>query len=196
MRWSRCAVSKISGRRTSRRRKPAVERASAASATATDISTSARSIKLETISIRNGPLPKLGRAASRAPIIAVYHCAASSTVRVKTPMVSSVSDCNFTPLRGTRPKVGLNPTTPQYAAGRMIEPAVCVPNASRTMPAATAAAEPEDEPPGVCSRFWGFRVLAGWLAANSVVAVLPIMTAPAALASPTHAASSVAMLPA
>ena len=33
----------------------------------------------------------------------------------------------------------------------MTEPLVCDPTASGTMPAATAAAEPEDEPPGVCS---------------------------------------------
>ena len=32
-----------------------------------------------------------------------------------------------------------------------MDPAVCVPNASGTMPAATAAAEPLDEPPGVCA---------------------------------------------
>ena len=47
------------------------------------------------------------------------------------------------------PKLGFMPTTPQKAAGRMIEPTVCVPSASGTMPAATATAEPLDEPPGV-----------------------------------------------
>ena len=37
--------------------------------------------------------------------------------------------------------------------------AVCDPVAIGTIPAATAAAEPEDEPPGVCSRLCGLRVL-------------------------------------
>ena len=40
------------------------------------------------------------------------------------------------------PCVGLNPTTPQNAAGRITEPLVCEPMAPGTMPAATAAAEP------------------------------------------------------
>jgi len=51
--------------------------------------------------------------------------------------------------------------TPQNAAGRMIEPLVCEPSASGTMAAATAAAEPDDEPPGVRSGSRGLRVLPG-----------------------------------
>ena len=47
------------------------------------------------------------------------------------------------------------------AAGRIIEPLVCEPIASGTMPAATAAAEPEDEPPGVRVTSRGLRVLPG-----------------------------------
>ena len=43
----------------------------------------------------------------------------------------------------------------------MIEPPVCVPIAPRHIPQATAAAEPLDEPPGVCSRFQGLRVTGG-----------------------------------
>ena len=50
---------------------------------------------------------------------------------------------------------------PQKAAGRTSEPAVCEPNASGTMPSATAAADPLDEPPGVASRSSGLRVLPG-----------------------------------
>ena len=42
-----------------------------------------------------------------------------------------------------------------------MEPTVCDPNARRTMPAATAAAEPMLEPPGVCSRFQGLVVEPG-----------------------------------
>ena len=44
---------------------------------------------------------------------------------------------------------------------RITEPAVWLPSASGTMPAPTAAAEPLDEPPGVCSALCGLRVLPG-----------------------------------
>ena len=57
------------------------------------------------------------------------------------------------------------------------------------MPQATAAAEPLDEPPGVCPRFHGLRVPRGSAAANSVVTVLPMMTAPAWRSAETQAAS-------
>ena len=43
----------------------------------------------------------------------------------------------------------------------MTEPLVWVPIASGTMRAATAAAEPLEEPPGVCSGLCGLRVLPG-----------------------------------
>src|SRR5258707_12242655 len=79
---------------------------------------------------------------------------------------------------------------PQYAAGRITEPAVCVPKASGTMPSATAAAEPLDEPPGVCAGLCGLAVLPAVKQANSVVTVLPSTTAPAARASATQAASA------
>jgi hypothetical protein len=61
-------------------------------------------------------------------------------------------------VRGIAPKLGLNPTMPLKAAGRITDPSVCEPSASGTMPAATAAAEPEDDPPGVCSAFQGLTV--------------------------------------
>jgi len=69
---------------------------------------------------------------------------------------------------------------PQKAAGRITEPLVWVPRAPATNPAATAAAEPLEEPPGVCTLFHGLRVLAGTMNAASVVTVLPSMMAPAA----------------
>ena len=43
----------------------------------------------------------------------------------------------------------------------MTDPLVWLPSASGTMPAATAAADPLDEPPGVCAGLWGLRVLPG-----------------------------------
>jgi len=40
----------------------------------------------------------------------------------------------------------------------MMDPAVWLPTASGTMPQATAAAEPLDDPPGVCAGFQGLAV--------------------------------------
>ncbi len=72
----------------------------------------------------------------------------------------------------------------------MVEPAVWLPSASGTMPAPTAAAEPLEEPPGVCSGLCGLRVLPGEKYAHSVVTVLPRITAPAARSIATTAASA------
>src|SRR6267143_102367 len=71
----------------------------------------------------------------------------------------------------------------------MMEPPVWLPTASGTMPAATAAAEPLEEPPGVWPGWCGLRVLPGVRVANSVVTVLPMMTAPAARRRSVTAAS-------
>src|SRR3569623_3324093 len=80
---------------------------------------------------------------------------------------------------------------PQYAAGRITDPCVCVPSASGTISAATAAAEPLDEPPGVNASFHGLTVAPGLRHANSVVTVLPIIDAPAARKrATTHASRS------
>src|ERR1700752_5062716 len=57
------------------------------------------------------------------------------------------------------------------------------------MPAGTDAADPLDEPPGGCAVFHGLRVARGSDAANSVVTVLPRMTAPASRNARTLAAS-------
>jgi hypothetical protein len=57
--------------------------------------------------------------------------------------------------------VGFSPNTPQKEAGRTTDPAVCVPSATGTMPSATAAAEPLDDPPGVLRGSSGLTVLPG-----------------------------------
>jgi hypothetical protein len=46
--------------------------------------------------------------------------------------------------------------TPQNEAGMRIDPPVSEPIASGTTPAATAAPEPEEDPPVMHSRLWGF----------------------------------------
>ena len=79
---------------------------------------------------------------------------------------------------------------PQNAAGRTREPAVWLPKASGTIADPTAAADPLDDPPGVCPASCGFRVFPGVKVANSVLTVFPIRTAPAARMAATHAASA------
>ena len=61
------------------------------------------------------------------------------------------------PARERRPYVGLKPEIPHSAAGWRTEPPVSEPSASGTSPAATAAAQPLDEPPGVRSGSQGLR---------------------------------------
>src|SRR5499427_10186834 len=106
--------------------------------------------------------------------------AAAATVVAKPPSWSSVWLSVRTPSRGIAPKLGLKPTTPQKAAGRMIEPAVWVPVASGSIPAATAAADPIEEPPGVREGSHGLVVGPGVAEASSAVTVLPTTTPPAA----------------
>ncbi|CAB4655246.1 unannotated protein [freshwater metagenome] len=54
------------------------------------------------------------------------------------------------PCVGTRPTVGLIPTQPLREAGQIIEPSVSVPTAKVIKPAATAAPDPDEEPPALC----------------------------------------------
>ena len=71
----------------------------------------------------------------------------------------SKDEANATkPYLETKPYVGFNPTTPQKADGWRIDPPVSLPRAQGTIPAATAAAEPPDEPPGTVFKFHGFFV--------------------------------------
>ena len=86
-------------------------------------------------------------------------------------------------------KAGLNPTIPQKAAGRSTEPAVWVPIATGTSPAATAAADPALDPPGVWPPSHGLCVGAGSAPANAVVVVLPTTRPPAARIRRTMSAS-------
>ena len=99
---------------------------------------------------------------------------------------------------GTRPKLGFRPTTPHQAAGMRTEPPASVPICSGPNPAAAAAPAPEEEPPGVWWTFHGLRVMPcsgqspGDFQPNSVVVVLPMITAPSAFSPVTLGASSAA----
>ena len=93
------------------------------------------------------------------PCIASSISALSATVRASGPNVLSPSQCSPGRLVETRPRVGFIPTSPQHAAGIRIEPPPSEPVAHGTIPAATAAAEPPEEPPGVRVRSHGLRVI-------------------------------------
>src|SRR6266403_3499970 len=89
-----------------------------------------------------------------------------------------------------RPAVTGRLTIPHQPAGRRTEPPVSVPMAIGARPAATATAEPLDDPPGVrwVPRSQGLRGVPMWVLvpqlpiANSTVWVLPSTIIPAAIA--------------
>ena len=83
--------------------------------------------------------------------------AQSSAVRAIGPTQSIVRDRGRSPRRLTSRSVGLRPAMPHQAAGSRIEPAVSVPTAPGSSPAATAAAEPEEEPCASRDGSQGFR---------------------------------------
>src|SRR3989475_8264997 len=121
---------------------------------------------------------------SSLPKIVSHTIAASSTVFVNGPTWSRDEANATTPQRGTRPYVGFMPTTPQSAAGWRIEPPVSVPSAKSASPAATATADPPEDPPGTRSVRHGFftgpnaEFSLDEPIANSSRLVFPSMTAP------------------
>ena len=90
--------------------------------------------------------------------------------------------------------MGFSPTIPQSEAGWRIEPPVSVPIDQGAVPAATAAAEPPEEPPGTRSGSHGFRTgpkpefSVDEPIANSSWLVLPSTGAPAARSRATAVA--------
>src|SRR3954468_17018707 len=83
---------------------------------------------------------------------------ASSTVSAKTEGQSSVRQAGTKPAVEIAPRLGLSPTMLLSPAGTRPEPAVSVPSANGTRPAATATPEPELDPPGMS---FGSNVLRG-----------------------------------
>src|SRR5689334_12987532 len=125
--------------------------------------------------------------------------AVSRTVRDTTPWTAA--PCMGSPCAGpdgVSPRPGLRPTSPQQAAGMRIDPPPSLAPAHGTTPAATAAADPPDEPPGVRSGFHGLRAgphATGSVmpfAPNSGVLVLPNTTSPASTQRWTTVACSAA----
>ena len=83
------------------------------------------------------------------PLATSSQRAVSRTDRVSPPIVTVSAPTSNCGPRGIRPYVVLRPTSPQNPAGMRIDPPPSPPVASVTMPPATAAADPPDEPPGV-----------------------------------------------
>ena len=111
---------------------------------------------------------------------------ASATVEASGPNVERSIQFGIGS-RPITPLVGFRPTSPQQPAGMRIDPPPSVAVAIGAMPAAIAAPEPPDEPPGEASRCHGFRVApyrrlsVNPAKANSGWLVLPTTMAPAAL---------------
>src|SRR5689334_8362783 len=87
---------------------------------------------------------RFGAAVQSRPKEWVQSQCMSAAVGVKNPTVSSDGANGSAPSNGISPNVGLKPQTPQKLAGRITLPSVCVPIVNGTMPAATAAAEPDE----------------------------------------------------
>src|SRR5690606_24341486 len=68
--------------------------------------------------------------------------------RANQPTASRLAANGMTPSSERRPCVGRKPKIPQKLAGVRTEPPVSDPRAKSTRPAATAAADPAEEPPG------------------------------------------------
>src|SRR6476619_2842846 len=98
--------------------------------------------------------------------------AESRTDRVTTPwMVLPIHESALSGPSDTRARLGFSPTRPQLAAGMRMDPPPSLAWPTATKPAATAAADPPDEPPVERSRSHVLR--AGPHAKASVVIVVP-----------------------
>jgi hypothetical protein len=118
----------------------------------------------------------------------------SGTDRAIGPAWSKLGASGKQPSSGTRPWLGLKPTTPHHAAGIRIEPPESVPRAASASPAASAAAEPPLEPPARRPGATGFGTVpkCGFCDeipyANSWRFVLPTVAYPAASSRATASA--------
>ena len=114
----------------------------------------------------------------------------SSTLRAMGPSLSRDQQRVMAPVRGTRPKVGRRPVTPQRMEGLTMLPSVSLPMAKATSPAAVAAPGPALEPDEPSSSSQGFMV---WppnqmsLSASAPMLSLATSTAPASLRRSTTA---------
>ena len=93
------------------------------------------------------------------PEISSNRMAVSRTVRDSTPCVDWELVASLAKgAKLSRPRDGFSPTNPQMLAGMRIEPPPSLAEAMGTMPAATIAADPLEDPPEMNSRFQGLCV--------------------------------------
>src|SRR3954470_20886021 len=85
--------------------------------------------------------------------------AQSSTERAIGPILSIDQASDMQPCRLTRPNVGRRPDAPQAQQGETMLPSVSLPSAKPTRPAATAEAEPADDPLDPRRGSHGLRVM-------------------------------------
>src|SRR2546423_14492526 len=88
---------------------------------------------------RSPPQADAIRASSTAGTSTPSNAAQPSTVNASGPAWSNVGARGNTPSVGTSPYVGLNPTTPQHAAGMRVEPPASAPSAASARPGAGPA---------------------------------------------------------
>ena len=81
--------------------------------------------------------------------MAEYNLIAVEKSLARAPALSSVLAMGTIPSAGSVPAGGFRPQTPLSCAQAMIEKEVSVPTAAGTIPAATATAEPLEEPEGL-----------------------------------------------
>jgi len=118
--------------------------------------------------------------------------AASRTVRAIGPAVPRPTGSPYMGAPLIRPRLGLRPTRPQQEAGMRSEPPPSLPWATGSIPLATAAAAPPEEPPGVRSVSHGLRVGPPWRGSvvgripNSGMFVMPTITKPASCSRRTR----------
>ena len=126
--------------------------------------------------------------------------AASRTLRVMGPFTLSVPHARARGYCGTQPGEARHATMPQKLAGVRSDPPRSLPTAAAHRAAATAAADPPLEPPGVRLGSCGLRhtpdsafAVTGPTPSGGVL-VLPITTAPSARSRATQSWSSAGML--
>src|ERR1035437_8840380 len=85
--------------------------------------------------------------------------ALSFTVFVMGPIWSRDDPKAISPYRETLPYVGLSPVTLHNPAGCLIDPPVSDPKAATHISAATAAADPPEDPPGTLDKSHGLQVV-------------------------------------
>jgi hypothetical protein len=141
--------------------------------------------------------------APAVPALAIAACtaAAQAVEGASTPRAMMEKAVSAAPAAEVRPTVGRRPTTPHRPAGTRTDPPPSMPRAKAAMPAATDAADPDDDPPANRAVSCGLRAVphtgfrpvmptpASWQLA------FPSRTAPAARSAATAGASAPATPP-